>query len=143
MKQLVRLIPLIRPKLPRLPPRHYTHHLPRVRAKLGQRLDRVHDEIGGPRDCFLPVAVDRGALAVDEGGSPSGLRLPSAVAGAQPSREGSKLHFWRLDQKKKRIWETYAEFSRKRLTLCMVMRAVGKEMMIMGLLLPAKQWVCS
>jgi len=66
MKQLPRLIPLVRPELPRLPRRHHTHHpLPRVRAKLGQRLDRVHDEIGEPRDCFLPAAVDGGAFAVD------------------------------------------------------------------------------
>jgi hypothetical protein len=28
-------------------------------------LDRVHDEIGEPRDCSLPAAVDRGAFAVD------------------------------------------------------------------------------
>jgi len=65
MKQLPRLIPLVWPKLPRLPRRHHTHYpLPRVRAKLGQRPDRVHDEIGEPCDCFLPAAVDRGAFAV-------------------------------------------------------------------------------
>jgi len=63
MKRLPQLIPLMRPKLPRLPRHHHAYHpLPRVRAKLGQRLDRVHDEIGEPRDCFLPAAVDRGAL---------------------------------------------------------------------------------
>jgi hypothetical protein len=66
MKQLPRLIPLVRPKLPCLARRHHTHHpLPRVRAKLGQRLDRIHEEIGEPRDCFLPAAVNRGAFAVD------------------------------------------------------------------------------
>ena len=66
MKQLPRLIPLIWPKLPRLARRHHTHHpLPCVRAKLGQRLHRVHDEIGEPRDCFLPAAIDGGAFAVD------------------------------------------------------------------------------
>jgi hypothetical protein len=66
MKQLPRLIPLVRPKLPRLPCRHHTHHpLPRVRAKLGKRPDRVHDEIGEPGDCFLPAAVDGGAFSVD------------------------------------------------------------------------------
>jgi len=66
MKQLPRLIPLVRPKLPRLPRRHHTHHpLPRVRAKLGQRLDRVHNEISESRNCFLPAAVDGGAFAVD------------------------------------------------------------------------------
>jgi len=66
MKRLPRLIPLIRPKLPRLPRRHHTHHpLPRVRAKLGQRLDRVQHEVGEPRDCFLPAAVDGRAFAVD------------------------------------------------------------------------------
>ena len=66
MKQLPRLIPLVRPKLPRLPRRHHTHHpLPRVCTKLGQLLDRVHDEIGEPGDCFLAAAVDGGAFAVD------------------------------------------------------------------------------
>ena len=66
MKHLPQLIPLVRPKLPRLTCRHPTHHpLPRVRAKLGQRLDRVHDEIGEPRECFFPAAADRGAFAVD------------------------------------------------------------------------------
>ena len=66
MKQLPRLIPLIRPKLPRLARRRHTHHpLPRVRPKLGQRLDGVHDEIDEPRDCFLPTAIDGGAFAVD------------------------------------------------------------------------------
>jgi len=66
MKQLPRLIPLVRPKLPHLPRRHHTHHpLPRVRAKLGQRLHRVHDEIGKPCDCFLPAAIDHSAFVVD------------------------------------------------------------------------------
>ena len=40
-------------------------------------------------------------------------------------------------QKTKR---TYAESSRKRLTLCMAMRAVGEEMMTMAWLCPAKRW---
>ena len=96
MKQLPWLIPLIRHKLP---PRHHTHHPARIRAKLGQCLHRVHSEIGEPRDCFLPVAVDCHAFAVD-GDVSSGLRLPSAVARTRASCEGSKLHFWCLDKRR-------------------------------------------
>ena len=66
MKKLPRFIPLIRPKLPRLTRRHHIHHpLSRIRAKLGQRLHRVHNEIREPYDCFLPAAVDSDASAVD------------------------------------------------------------------------------
>ena len=100
MKQLPRRIPLIRPKLPGLARRHHTHHpLPRVRPKLGQRLDGVHDEIGEPGDCFLPAVVYRRAFAVD-GDEVVGLRLPSAVA--QASWEvRSCIIFGFLDEKRK------------------------------------------
>ena len=74
-----RLIPLIQPKPPSLPPHHHAHHPPRIRAKLGHCLHRVQNEIDEPRDCFLPAAVDRRAFVVD-GDESSGLRLPSAVA---------------------------------------------------------------
>ena len=48
------------------------------------------------------------------------------------------------EQRRKRIWETYAESSRKRLTLCMVMRAVGDdEMMMMGWLWPTLDFLGS
>jgi hypothetical protein len=67
------------------------------------------------------------------------------VARARASCEGWKLQFWPLDEKRnKKIWETYAEFSRK--PLCMVMRSVGEEMMMMGWLLSVvacKAWICS
>jgi hypothetical protein len=46
MKQLLRLGPLVWPELPLLPRRHDAYDaLPRVVAKLGERLDRVDDEV--------------------------------------------------------------------------------------------------
>ena len=72
----------------------------------------------------------------------SGLRLPSAVARARASCEGSKLHFINVSEIRMEggCKETYEESSRKRLTLCMVMRAVGEdEMMMIGWLWPAME----
>ena len=57
---------------------------------------------------------------------------------------GSKLLLGGLNEKRnKKIRETYVEISRKRLRLYMVMREVGKEMMMMGWLSPVKRWICS
>ena len=66
MEQLPWLIPLIRPKLPRLASGHHTNHpFPCVSAELGQSLHGINDEIGEPCDCFLSATIDRGAFAVD------------------------------------------------------------------------------
>lgn len=46
MKQLSRLIPLVRPKLPRLPSRHDTNYpIPRIRSKFSQSFNGVDDEV--------------------------------------------------------------------------------------------------
>jgi hypothetical protein len=65
MEQLNRLIPLVRPKLPRLSRRHHTHHpLPRIHAKLRQCLNAVHHKVPRGRLRLLPAGVDVRPLAV-------------------------------------------------------------------------------
>lgn len=68
MKQLPRLLPLIRPKLPRLPRCHNTHHpLPRLLppSKLTQRLHTIHHKVPTLHLRLPSAAIDVSALAVD------------------------------------------------------------------------------
>ena len=69
----------------------------------------------------------------------SGRELPSAVARLRASCEGSKLRRFCKDERK---WNrmrdmAYIASARKRLTLCIVMRAVGEDdIMMIGSVLP-------
>lgn len=69
----------------------------------------------------------------------SGRKLPSAVARARASCEGSKLgRFVKDERESYRIRDmTYTASARKRLTPCIVMRAVGEdEIMMIGSVFP-------
>lgn len=65
MKKRHRLRPLIWLKLPRLARSEHTHHtIPRVRAKLGERVDAVDDVVLGLAAPLRAGRVDGGVRAV-------------------------------------------------------------------------------
>lgn len=66
MKELPRLVPFVRPELPRLARRHHTYNpIPGVRAKFLQRLHTVDDKVSCLRLCFFPARVNGCTFPVD------------------------------------------------------------------------------
>jgi hypothetical protein len=140
MEQLSRLVPLVRTELPCLPGSHHAHHpLPCVRTEFRERLYTVDHKIRRPCDRLLPAGVDRRAFAVDW----NHVFWPDVAlrGGARPGiLRGLETRVLWMSEGGMREWMyTHTESSRKRFTLCIVMRAVGEEdIMMMGWLWPVK-----
>ena len=66
MKELPRLVPFVRPELPRLARRHHTYNpIPGVSAEFLQRFHTVNDKVSRLRLCFFPAGVNGCTFPVD------------------------------------------------------------------------------
>jgi hypothetical protein len=134
MKKLRWLIPLVWLKLPCLAGRHYADDtIPRICAKFGQCFCIVHDEIACLTFYFLSTRIDCNALAIN-GNHIFRPRVPFArCPGLGLLRLFEPFHVSLLDRPTcdQQPRRTYVASCKKRLTLCIVIKAVGDDDIMM------------